>query len=143
MKMYITSRFSDAAASRAQIEQLCTVVREAGIEDFNFIRDIEHFEPHFFTTQRDVWAASKNALKACDALLIDISDNPSGGRVVEVGMAFALGKPVYVVMKKGVVRKDFYDGIATGIFEYETHGDITKWLSRHDHQIALDTLTSD
>ena len=128
MKVYITSRFKNSAENKASIEQLCLVVRDAGMEDFNFIRDVEHYEPHFFASQQEVWAAAKKTLEECDALLIDISDNPSGGRVVEAGMAFALGKPICVVMKKGTMRKDFYDGIATGVFEYDDIHDISAWL---------------
>ena len=128
MKVYITSRFKNTAENKASIERLCLAVRDAAMEDFNFIRDIEHYEPHFFASQQEVWAAAKKTLEECDALLIDISDNPSGGRVVEAGMAFALGKPIYVVMKKGTTRKDFYDGIATGVFENEDIHDISTWL---------------
>ncbi len=138
MKVYITSRFKGSAENKAAIEQLCSAVRDAGMEDFHFIRDVEHYEPHFFATQQEVWAAAKKTLKECDALLIDISDSPSGGRIVEAGMAFALSKPVYVVMKKGTVYKDFYDGIATGILEYDNVRDIAVWLKprRRAHLVS-------
>jgi nucleoside 2-deoxyribosyltransferase len=60
--------------------------------------------------------------------LIDISDSPSGGRLVEVGMAYSLNKPVYAIVKNGVEYKDFYNGIATSIFKYDEIGYITKQL---------------
>lgn len=128
MKVYITSRFKNSDENKVAIEQLCMAVRDAGMEDFNFIRDVEHYEPHFFASQQEVWAAAKKTLKECNALLIDISDSPSGGRIVEAGMAFALDKPIYVVMKKGTPYKDFYDGIAMGVFEYDEMNDVTTWL---------------
>ncbi|MBP7760190.1 hypothetical protein KA093_00130 [Candidatus Saccharibacteria bacterium] len=40
MKVYITARFKAAAEQRDSIEALCKAVRDAGMEDFCFIRDI-------------------------------------------------------------------------------------------------------
>lgn len=98
------------------------------MEDFHFIRDVEHYQSNFFKDQNELWAAALKYLSECDALLIDISDSPSGGRLVEVGMAYSLGKPIYVIVKNGIDHKDFYNGIATSIFKYDEIGDITKQL---------------
>lgn len=128
MKMYVTSRFDSAVANKADIEQLCLAVRASGYIDFSFIRDIEQFDPDHFRTQKEVWDASLAHLRKCDALLVDVSDIPSGGRIVEVGMAFALEKPIYVVCKSGVLYKNFYRGVAAKIIEYEEINDITEQL---------------
>ena len=128
MKIYITSRFKGSSENKAEIEKLCSAVRSAGMEDFHFIRDIEHYQSNFFKDQKELWAAALKCLTECDALLIDISDSPSGGRLVEAGMAYSLNKPVYVIVKNGVEYKDFYNGIATSIFKYDEVGDITKQL---------------
>lgn len=136
MKIYITSRFKGSEDNKAQIEELCNAVRNAGIEDFHFIRDIEHYQSNFFDSQKKLWEAAKEQLKVCDALLVDVSDNPSGGRVAEAGMAYALNIPIYVIAKKGTEYKDFYTGIAEKIFEYEELSDITPWLKiflKHTH----------
>lgn len=126
--MYITSRFNNAVDNRESIEQLCLAVRAAGYDDFSFIRDIERFNPDHFGTQKEVWSAALDFLEECDALLVDVSDAPSGGRIVEAGMAFALQKPIYVICKSGERYKDFYKGIATKIIEYEDFGDVTEGL---------------
>jgi len=128
MRVYITSRFKGSAENKKEIEELCAAVRSADMEDFHFIRDVEKYQPNFFSTQQEVWVAAKNSLKECDALLVDVTDDPSGGRVVEVGMAFALNLPIFVVAKKGTLYKDFYNGVAARIFEYEDIGDISSWL---------------
>ena len=68
-------------------------------------------------------------MQTCDCLLTDVSDQPSGGRLIEAGMAYALNLPIFVALKKGVEYKSFYEGIATKIIEYETFDDITRHLS--------------
>ena len=128
MKIYITSRFKGSSENKDEIEKLCSAVRDAGMEDFHFIRDVENYQPNYFKSQKELWATALKNLTECDALLIDISDSPSGGRLVEAGMAYSLNKPVYVIVKNGVEYKDFYDGIATSIFKYDEIGDITKQL---------------
>ena len=128
MKIYVTSRFKGSSENKDAIEKLCSAVRDAGMEDFHFIRDIEHYRPNFFKDQKELWAASLKYLAECDALLIDISDSPSGGRLVEAGMAYALNMPIYVIVKQGIKYKDFYNGIATFIYEYEELSDVTKQI---------------
>jgi nucleoside 2-deoxyribosyltransferase len=128
MKVYITSRFKGSSENKIEIEKLCSAVRNAGMEDFHFIRDVEHYQSSFFKDQKELWATALKYLIECDALLIDISDSPSGGRLVEIGMAYSLNKPIYVIVKNGVEYKDSYDGIATSIFKYDEIGDITEQL---------------
>jgi nucleoside 2-deoxyribosyltransferase len=128
MKIYITSRFKGSSENKVEIEKLCLAVRAAGMEDFHFIRDVEHYQPNYFKNQKGLWSAALKYLAECDALLIDISDSPSGGRIVEVGMAYSLNKPIYAIVKNGVDYKDFYNGVATSIFKYDEIEDITKQL---------------
>lgn len=128
MKIYITSRFKGSQENRAEIEKLCLAVRDAGIEDFHFIRDVENFQPNFFKTQEELWENARNQIAECDALLIDITDQPSGGRLIEAGIAYALDKPVYVIMKNDTIYKDFYTGIADAIFKYNSIEDVTDHL---------------
>ncbi|MCA9318740.1 nucleoside 2-deoxyribosyltransferase [Candidatus Saccharibacteria bacterium] len=124
----MTSRFKGSQENRAEIERLCLAVRDAGIEDFHFIRDVENFQPNFFKTQEELWENARNQIAKCDALLIDITDHPSGGRLIEAGIAYALDKPVYVIMKNDTIYKDFYTGIADAIFKYNSIEDVTDHL---------------
>ncbi|HSX31496.1 MAG TPA: hypothetical protein VLE99_06280 [Candidatus Saccharimonadales bacterium] len=126
MKVYVTSRFS--GADEQAVEALCGAVRAAGLADFSFIRDIEHYEKVFDTPQQ-VWQRSREELAQCDALLVDVSDAPTGGRVLETGIAYALALPIFVAVKKGVVYKSIFEGVATKVIEYETYHDITAALA--------------
>ena len=130
MRVYVTARFKNAKENRIEIEKLCAAVKSAGMVDFSFIRDIENYEKTF-DNPKDLWNAALKELEQCDALLVDVSDSPSGGRVVEVGMAYARRKPIFVVLKKGTHLKEFYRGVANLVIEYEEIEEITRPLKEY------------
>jgi nucleoside 2-deoxyribosyltransferase len=68
-------------------------------------------------------------IKKSDALLIDITDKPTG-RTLEAGMAYSLGKKIIVIMKRGTQIKDTMRGIADLIIEYDTIEDIAADLKK-------------
>jgi nucleoside 2-deoxyribosyltransferase len=127
MKIYITTRFRGAKDNKDTIEKLCTAVRSAGIDDFNFVRDVENYTTRFDNPE-DLWEASRKSINECDALLIDASDSPSGGRIIEAGMAFALKKPIIMIIKDNIEYKGFYNGICSLIIRYNRLDDITNAL---------------
>ncbi|MCX6764110.1 MAG: nucleoside 2-deoxyribosyltransferase [Candidatus Nealsonbacteria bacterium] len=119
MRAYITSSFGD---SRETIEQLCSIVKSAGFEDFSFIRDVENYQK-VFDNPKDLMQRSKEEIQKSDALLIDMTDKPTG-RAIEAGIAYALGKKIIVIMKRGTRIKDTTKGIADKIIEYDRIKDI-------------------
>lgn len=129
MKICITTRFSSASQDRKPVERLCAAVRAAGMEDFCFVRDVERYQ-HVFDDPRELWQRAKDEILACDALLIDVSDAPTGGRVIEAGMAFGASMPVIVIAKTGTEYKQIFDGIATKIIFYDEYEDITAPLQK-------------
>ncbi len=126
MKIYVTSRFKDS--NKQDVEALCLAVRSAGMQDFSFIRDVENYQK-VFNDPKELWRRSKEEIVKCDALLIDVSDYPSGGRVIEVGMAYALNMPIIVIKRKGVEHKEIYDGIGSKLIVYKNYDDVTKGLA--------------
>jgi nucleoside 2-deoxyribosyltransferase len=131
MKVYVTSRYKNAAENKDEIESLCKAVRDAGLIDFSFIRDVEHYQKKF-DDPKGLWERAYDELRTCEMVLIDVSDNPTGGRIVEAGMAFALRKPVVMVKKQGVKHKDLFDGIADTIIEYKDYADLSEQLKQYD-----------
>lgn len=123
MKVYVAARFK-GSENNSDIEQLCAVVRAAGMDDYCFVREVEKIDD-----PKELFERAYHEVAACDAFLIDVSDNPSGGRVVEAGIAFALKKPIVVIVKNDVDYKEVYDGIATRVIRYETYSDISQPLA--------------
>src|SRR3989344_4264327 len=123
MRCYITSSFGDR---KEEIEKLCSIVKSAGFEDFSFIRDVENYQK-VFDNPKDLMRRSEDEIKKSDALLIDMTDKPTG-RAIEAGMAYALGKKIIVVMKRGTEIKETTQGIANVIIEYKNIEEVTEKL---------------
>ena len=125
MRVFITASFGD---SKNNIEKLCSVVRTAGFEDFCFIRDIENYEK-VFDDPKELMRRAKEEIEKSDALLINITDKPTG-RAIEAGIAYSLGKKVIVIMKKGTEVKDTVRGITDEVIEYDEIDDIVPMLQK-------------
>lgn len=126
MKVCVTARFKDA--NREDIEALCVAVKASGMEDFSFIRDIENYQK-IFNDPVELWQRARDEIAKCDALLIDVSDAPTGGRVIEAGIAFGLKLPIFVAVKRGTEYKEVFDGVATEVIQYDDYRDITSRLA--------------
>ncbi|MFZ2188735.1 MAG: hypothetical protein WAV73_04195 [Candidatus Moraniibacteriota bacterium] len=125
MKIFITAQFRQGE-NKLEIEHLCNLVREAGFEDFCFIRDVENYQK-IFDDSRELMIRARQEISGCDALLIDLTDK-STGRAIEAGMAFSMGKKIIVIAKKGTLLKDTAKGIADLIIEYDKIDDIVSGL---------------
>lgn len=130
MKVYVATRYK-GAENKHEVEALCEAVRDAGLHDFSFVRDVENYKKTF-DDSKQLWARAYDEIGACDAFLVDVSDNPSGGRLVEAGMAYALGKTVITIKRKGVPHKMVFDGISRAVIEYEDYKDLSAQLKRFD-----------
>ena len=138
MKVYVATRFK-GAENKHEVEALCKAVREAGLRVFSFVRDVENYKKTF-DDPKQLWAKAYDEIGACDAFLVDVSDNPSGGRLVEAGMAYALGKTVITIKRKGVAHKAVFDGISRTVITYDSYKDLTAQLKRFDKDQAF-TMT--
>ncbi len=130
MKLFITASFQ--GDNKKEIEHLCELVKMAGFEDFCFIRDVENYKK-IFDDPQELMKRSRDEVGKSDALLIDMTDKPTG-RAIEAGIAFALNKKVIVIAKRGTQIKDTTRGIASLLIEYDVVDDIVmplqEWLSK-------------
>lgn len=115
-RIFITASFQKSE-NKNEIENLCSLVKSAGFEDFCFIRDVEHYQKSF-SNPVELMKRSKEEIKKSEFLLIDMTDKPTG-RAIEAGMAYALGKKVVVIMKRGTKIKDTTRGISAAVIEYD------------------------
>lgn len=123
MKLYVTSSYGDA---KEDIEKLCALVKAAGLEDFSFIRDVENYQK-VFNDPKELMRRAMEEIEKSDALLIDMTDKPTG-RMIEVGIAYALGKKIIVIMKRGTPIKDTTRGVADMVIEYDRLEDLSESL---------------
>jgi len=125
--MFITAHF-DQGRNKDEIEKLCLLLREAGFEDFCFIRDVEKYEK-VFDEAGELMKRTGEEIKKSDYLLLDMTNKPTG-RAVEAGMAYAMGKKVILIAKDGTVIKDSVRGIASGVIIYNELADIVAGLRK-------------
>ena len=123
MKLFVTARFK-GDENKSEIEKLCQIVRAVGFDDFCFIRDVEKYQHGVFSSAQELMARAKEELLKCDALLIDVSDNPGGGRAIEAGIAFGNNKPVIVLAKHTTQINAPMSGIASIVIEYDDVEDV-------------------
>lgn len=127
MKVFITASFKEGK-NRVEIERLCLIVKNAGFEDFCFIRDIENYQK-VFNDPKELMNRSKEEILKCDALLFDAT-NKSTGRAVEVGIAYSNKKKIIIIMKKETKIKNTLRGVADAIITYQAIEDIQNDLKR-------------
>jgi nucleoside 2-deoxyribosyltransferase len=129
MRVYIAARFK-RKENRLEIEQLCRAVRASGMQDFCFIRDLENYQKTF-DNPKDLWEKSLLELAKSDSFLMDVSDCPTGGRIAEAGIAYALKKPIFVIARNGVKVKDVFLGLADCVMYYSDLDEVTLQLKRY------------
>ena len=131
MKLFITASFK-GDENKQEIERICGLTKEAGFEDFCFIRDIENYQKTF-SDGKKLMQRAKEEIGKSDALLIDLTNKPTG-RAIEAGIAFALNKKIIIIAQKGTTMKETATGIADLVIEYSLIADIVpplaEWLSK-------------
>jgi len=98
MKVFITASFKEGN-NKDEIENLCSLIKESGFDDFCFIRDIENYQK-MFDDPKELMIRAKEEILKSDVLLIDMTHKPTG-RAIEAGIAFAQNKKIISIMKKG------------------------------------------
>lgn len=126
MKIYITASFK-GSDNKTEIETMCSIVRKSGFKDFCFIRDVEQYQK-IFDNAHELMQRAKEEIEQCDALLIDF-DGPASGRMIELGIAYALNKKILLITKKGTLVKETVSGVTDSIIEYEDLEDIIEPIS--------------
>lgn len=127
MKIYITAPFK-GGDNKQEIEELCALVKRSGFEDFCFIRDVEQYQKMFHDAH-ELMTRAREEIERCDALLIDF-DGPASGRMIELGIAYALRKKVVLITKKGTFVKETVRGVTDVVIEYEELADIVEPMAQ-------------
>lgn len=88
-------------------------------------------------SNQDMMHDAITTLKACDALLVE-SSTKEVGVGIEMGAAYVLHKPIYLVRKKGSKSSTTMEGVSTSPpIEYTSTSDLSNKLS-----MLLETLAA-
>ncbi len=127
MKIYITASFK-GKDNKKEIEKMCAIIKQSGFEDFYFVRDVENYQK-IFNDAHELMQRSKNEIQKCNALLINYN-GPGHGRIIELGIAYALNKKIILIAKKGICIKDTVKGVTNHIIEYQKLEDIIEPMKK-------------
>jgi len=97
MRAYITAPFK-REENQTKIKEICDIVKQSGLEDFCFVRDMQKFESAFSDAQILMRMAKEEVMK-CDILFIEASEKTTTGCTIETGMAYAMGKKIVTIAK--------------------------------------------
>lgn len=131
MKVFIPAKFTADDEDKKHINKLCDAVQDAKLEPFCFVRDVQDYK-NTFKSAKEQWARIYDELGACDALLLDATEEPGIGSMVEAGMAFALRKPVIIAKRHSGKVDNSLEGISSTIIEYKDYSDLSKRLAKYD-----------
>ena len=126
MKVFITASFK-GSENKNEIENICSLVNKSGFEDFCFVRDVEGYQKTF-DNAHELMSRAKEEIAKCDVLLIEY-DGPGHGRMVELGIAYALNKKIILITEEGVSIKETILGVTDSVIEYKDLADIVDPLS--------------
>lgn len=132
MKIYVASRF-EGADNKGEVEALCKAVREAKLVDFSFVRDVENYK-QTFDDEQSLWSRVDDEITACNAILVDVSNRPSGDRLIEAGIAYAKHMPIIIVRRRNAAHSSVLDGIASAKIEYVDYKDLTSQLHAYESE---------
>lgn len=69
MRVFITAKFK-GGENKSEIEHLCQLIRQADIEDFCFIRDVENYQK-IFDDPKKLMQRTKQEIRKSDAMRWD------------------------------------------------------------------------
>ncbi len=116
MKVFVAVKF-DKEGGEDRISTIKSCLKERGQEPSFFVEKGE------YTNKKEMMKDVVEEIKNSEALLADISEGAVGVSI-EAGIAYALGKPVYVVHKEGSRISSTMRGISRNILEYKDARDI-------------------
>jgi len=123
MRLFVASHYNHLD-NKSELDALNSIIADAGFEVFNFVTT--YTAP--FESNKLMMAQARKEISLSNALLVDVSEK-STGRMIETGIAYALGKKIVLIAKKGSFIKDTLRGIADLVVEYDNINDIKNSLS--------------
>lgn len=111
MRIFITSNYPEKYIE--ETENICRIVDSIGHKAFCFAREYPKFDDN-----KVMMALAKKDVLSCDALILDVTDGGSTGRLLECGIAYAGGKKVVIIAKEGTDISPTLEGVSDKIIFY-------------------------
>jgi len=115
-KAFLSIKYHKDNGNRAIIESICEALSAVGFNTSVVVRDIEDWGEINLSSQ-ELMKRSFNLIDKCQVVFVECSQKGMGVGI-EAGYAFARGKPIVVLAKKGTELSNTLSGIANEVFYY-------------------------
>jgi len=127
MKAYLAIKYYPDARNRKKIEEISQILENQGVSSFCMIRDREKWGKIKFPPKKLMGLAFR-AIDECDFVLVELTEK-GYGTGIEAGYAYAKGKPVITIAKKGSDISNTLRGISAKVIEYKNIKELEKLLA--------------
>jgi nucleoside 2-deoxyribosyltransferase len=116
----------DRATVAERLQLVAQMLKDAGIQAYCNLHDTTIKRPA--DPKRCIDAALK-ALKSCDVVfVIQASERRSEGMLIEIGAAYAAGKPIILARHQSAKGKTYLDQLAQKTVDWRTNQDLQRVL---------------
>jgi nucleoside 2-deoxyribosyltransferase len=128
MKVYIAIKYHHDCRNRSVIEQITSVLEEAGYKTSCIIRDLEKWGIMAYESE-ELMVTAFAEIDSSDLIIIDVTEKGIG-LGIEAGYAYAKGIPIYVIAHEGTEISNTMAGISEKILLYNKIEDLKILFSR-------------
>ena len=122
---FMSLKFYDGDVTKSKVDTLTQALKNAGIENFVMIRDVEKYGEVEVSSKSLMAEYAFPEMEKCDMLIVEFSEK-GVGLGVGAGYAFAKNIPIYIIAKTGSDISSTIGGLAKEIIFYDKPEDITE-----------------
>lgn len=107
----------------ARMRSITNILSESGVDSYCNLLDIK---TNSLTCPKKCLDIALKELESCDMVFVIMSERRSEGMLIEVGVAYAAGKPIILARHENANGKTYVDRLADITMDWKTNKDLEK-----------------
>ncbi len=128
MKAFLSVKYHEDQGNRPHIESIVHELGKLGCETICVVKDMEDWGAIHYSPE-ELMRKTFEAIEASDILIVDLTEKGVGAGI-EAGYAYAKGKPVITIAKRGADISTTLSGISKRIAWYGKYEEIPLLLAK-------------
>jgi 2'-deoxynucleoside 5'-phosphate N-hydrolase len=125
---YLAVKYHPDASNRSHIENILSELEKLGYETNCVVRNVERWDDQHLSAE-DLMQKTFALIDASDTVVVDLTEK-GVGIGIEAGYAYAKGKPVFTIAKRGSDISTTLSGISSRIAWYNEYEEISLLLAK-------------